>query len=157
LIAERNLHGNVSAPGTSRGQNYGEEFELGSTRAIAISPDGQILATGNLNAGIILQDALSGRQLGEPLSLHKGIIPGLAFGSQGNTLVSIGVDGQIILWNLAANSPAFGQPYGPPIDGPQLSPLPAISFSQDAYRLAVGRPDGTIHESIVTHPRRDPS
>jgi len=144
MMAESNLPDALPAQGEAPGKNFGVEFDMGRPRAIAFSPNGQILATGSLNEGISLLDVRSGEQLEELLSLHRGDIEGLAFSSDGDTLVSIGEDGQIIFWDVNLESATFGQPYGPPIDGPRLGNLPSVSFSRDASALATSRPDGSI-------------
>jgi WD40 repeat protein len=144
LVAESSPADGVPLPGTTSGQDFGMAFALGTISAIAFNPDGQTLATGDLQAGIILHETRSGAQILELESSHRGAIAGLAFNLEGDTLFSIGVDGQIILWDVAANSPTFGQPYGPPIVGPQLRNFPPISFSLDNRRLAAGKRDGSI-------------
>jgi WD40 repeat protein len=80
------------------------------------------------------------------MPLHTDTVIGLTFSDDGDILVSIGLDGQIIFWNVDANSPNFGQPIASPIAGPKLtmSVLPNISFSLDGRKLAVLKPDGSI-------------
>ncbi len=143
-VVESTASNGLPPPGSPQGNNFGMEIELGRTFTLAFSPGGQILAAGTLNDGILLLNVQSGRQVGEPLTLHLGGIYGLAFSSDGATLVSIGKDGQIIFWNVNPESATFGQPYGPPIDGPRLGELPYISFSQDASALVTSRPDGSL-------------
>jgi len=143
-IAESSLPDGQPALDKAPGKNLGVELGTGRPSASAISPNGQILATGGLNEGIILLDVRTRKQLAESLSLHRGDIEGLVFSSDGNTLVSIGEYGQIIFWDVKPESATFGQSYGPPIEGPRLANLPEVSFSNDANTLANSKPDGSF-------------
>jgi WD40 repeat protein len=72
---------------------------FGGVLAIAFSPDGQLLATGNANCEIHVW-RVSDRQRLLTLQGHAGWIRKVAFSPNGQTLVSSSEDGTIKLWNL---------------------------------------------------------
>jgi RNA polymerase sigma factor (sigma-70 family) len=66
--------------------------------AVAFSPDGTILADGRRNR-IEFTEVASGKQLGI-LEAPMGVMTGLAFTPDGQTLVSGSTDGKVRIWNL---------------------------------------------------------
>lgn len=78
----------------------------GDVVAMAVSPDGAVLATGD-DKGVIRRWRMAGAPadgtpaLGAPMSLHRGSILSLAFGPDGRSLVSSAGDGQILHWDLS--------------------------------------------------------
>lgn len=71
----------------------------------ALSSDGRFLATLNSDAPgitqITLWDILAHQPVGDPLAGNYGdLITSLSYSPDGNTLVSNGADGSIILWNV---------------------------------------------------------
>jgi WD40 repeat protein len=71
----------------------------GTVRAIAISPDGRVLATGGEDRMIRLWELPSGRPLAE-WEAHDGHVTALHYRPEGGTLVSGGTDGTFKLWDL---------------------------------------------------------
>ncbi len=84
---------------------------IDSVWSIAFSPDGQMLASAScstldiyehcIRGEVRLWDGASGQPIGQPLVGHDGVVWDLAFGPDGQTLVSGGDDGAIILWNVS--------------------------------------------------------
>ena len=132
----------VPIPDSNADQEYLQVFEQGATFALAFSPSGSILASGDIHTGIRLHDPKTGRQIGEPLALSNGRIFGLTFHKE-DSLVSIGNDGRLLFWDTVSGSPGFGEIFAR-LEGPQVGDLPEIAFSRDGRMLAVGRPDGSI-------------
>jgi WD40 repeat protein len=69
--------------------------------ALAISPDGKIIAAGGNENTILLWDALSGQQIGSPLQGHTSWIESLVFSPDNRMLVSSDLDGGIMYWDIS--------------------------------------------------------
>jgi WD40 repeat protein len=67
----------------------------------AFHPDGDTVATGQLDGDIETWDVLSGRRI-DTLVGHNGIAISLAYGPDGSQLVSGGSDATVRLWDVAA-------------------------------------------------------
>jgi WD40 repeat protein/CHAT domain-containing protein len=94
--------------------------------AIAISRDGEVLASGGADRNIILWKLSTGREIG-PLLGHADRVSGLSFSHDGRRLVSVGEDGTVRVWELTADAstvlrnrqaPAFSAVFSP--DGREL-------------------------------------
>ena len=87
-----------------RGQaGLGEE---GKIYAIALSPDGQLLAVGGWTGGdeIRLYNFATGTIVGL-LKGHKNVVLSLAFSSDSKLLISAGFDRKAIIWDVAKREP----------------------------------------------------
>jgi len=109
---------------------------FGGVLAIAFSPDGQLLATGNANCEIHVW-RVSDRQRLFTLQGHTGWVRKIAFSPDGQTLASASEDGTVKLWTLP--------------DGECQSTLCkytdsvyGVTFSPDGRLLANGGNDCTI-------------
>ena len=77
---------------------------------VAISPDGESVAFGDLNGRVRLFDTATGKILRELEGGHKETVRALAFSPDGATLVSGGLDHRLCLWAIAPPKAPEGGP-----------------------------------------------
>jgi RNA polymerase sigma factor (sigma-70 family) len=124
--------GAVARLGTTRGRH------TDNLSALALSPDGKLLATRAGDDRVRLWDASTGKELHALGGPHGS--PGLwgfAFAPDGGTLVTCGADGLVRFWDLATGRERFqvlGNPRG----------VRAVAFSGDGKLLAVGGEDNRL-------------
>jgi RNA polymerase sigma factor (sigma-70 family) len=78
---------------------------LPSTRTVAFSPKGDVLASGEYGGAIKLRDPASGKELAS-LKGHAVGVNGLAFAPDGKFLASAGLDRVVKLWDVAGRQEA---------------------------------------------------
>ncbi|NES19703.1 MAG: TIR domain-containing protein [Symploca sp. SIO3E6] len=76
--------------------------------SVAISPDGQMIASGHEDGKVRLWD-LEGNPIGEPFEGHKKSVFSLAFSPDSKTIVSGSQDTTLRLWDLKGN--LIGKPF----------------------------------------------
>ena len=76
------------------------------------SPDGRYLLTSASSGTIVLRDPFTHEQLGRPLVGHRGsVIPvGAAFNADSTRLITAGLDGQTLLWDVESRA-QIGDPW----------------------------------------------
>jgi len=104
---------------------------------IAFSPDGKILATGDINNNIYLWDVNEQKQIGTLKVYSKGFIRSMAFSPDGKTLASGDYGEDIRLWDVQEQK-QIGLLRGH-TDG-----LQSLAFSPDGKILASGSYDNTL-------------
>lgn len=87
-----------------RGESQIPPLECGCNdlRAIAFRDDGRILAVGGRSGELHLYDMHSGKLTGHE-ELHDGRIRDLAFRPNANDVISVGEDGQVVLFDTATH------------------------------------------------------
>jgi uncharacterized protein (TIGR03067 family) len=104
--------------------------------ALAFSPDGKILASGNVKKALMLWEASSGKPIAS-LRGHAKDISSLAFRRDGTILASASLDTTIDLWDIsAAKHITTIYPSGPSIH--------AVDFNPDGSLLASAGSGGSI-------------
>jgi WD40 repeat protein len=103
--------------------------------AVAISPDGRTVATGDADQAARLWDFDTGKRLGPPLQ-HQGLVRALAFSPDGRLLASAGDDHTARLWEVAT-----GKTVGPPLQ--HGATVQAVAFSPKGDMILTGSRDRT--------------
>ena len=86
------------------------------------SPDGRYLMTSASGGTIVLRDPVTHAPLGEPLVGHRGSViqVGAAFNTDSTRLITAGLDGQTLLWDVESRT-QIGDPW-PGGEGGSASP-----------------------------------
>jgi WD40 repeat protein len=115
----------------------------GGVSAVAVSPDGALIASADYDGSIILWDAAARQPFGLPLTAGPGPVTSLAFSPDGKMLASGGCApeaytnfqcrrGAVRLWD-----PATGQMLGEPLAG-HVYEVYGLAFTPDGETLASG-------------------
>ncbi|MFE5771882.1 hypothetical protein ACFQ7O_26345 [Streptomyces sp. NPDC056485] len=119
----------------------------GTPEAVALSPDGQLLALGHRDGRTSLHEAAGGR---DELTLpgHAGPVRALAFSPDGRLLATGSDDATVRLWDTAT-----GLPVGPPLSD-HAGRIEDIAFSATGRLLATASSDETalLYERSGTGP-----
>ncbi|WP_437282526.1 pentapeptide repeat-containing protein [Sorangium sp. So ce375] len=103
--------------------------QVGECKAVAISPDGALLASGHAD-GLALWDVTTGRAL-RMLKGHSGPVTSVAFSPDGETLASGSQDSAVRLWDVSTGNPLC-------VLKGHSHPVLSVAFSPDGATLASG-------------------
>ena len=106
--------------------------------SVAVSPNGETLASGGLDDIVRLWDTATGEPLGDPLTGHELAVESLVFSPDGTTLATGSSDTTVRLWDTTT-----GQPLGNPLTG-HTGGINSVTFSPDGTRLATASVDDDI-------------
>ena len=109
----------------------------GLARSVAFSPDGSLLAVGELDSGTRLYSTESWRQVGRPLEGHTQRVTYVDFSPDGRTLLTASADGTVRLWDVETHTP-IGSP---------------LTIVPDTFVAAAFGPDGRHLFAVSTHDR----
>ncbi|NER24798.1 MAG: TIR domain-containing protein [Symploca sp. SIO1C2] len=108
----------------------------GYVLSVAISPNGQMIASGSADGKVQLWD-LEGNPIGKPFEGHKKGVFSVAFSPDGQTIVSGSEDTTLRLWDLKGNL------IGKPFEGHEYRLL-SVAFSPDGKTIISGSTDKTL-------------
>lgn len=139
-VSDRSNPVKLSAFGSTKDTGHQNQV-----KAVAFSPNGDILASGGFDQRIILWDISkpeSPEMIGTPLpNGHASFVNSLAFSPDGNILVSAGDDTKILLWDVS--QPEATHRMKDP-EEPHSAPVNAIAFSPDGTHFASASDDNTV-------------
>ncbi len=111
------------------------DSSIGSLWSVAISPDGQALASGGSDQPIMLWNSSTGKLL-RTLTEHSGTVLSVAFSPDGQTLASGGDDNTIRICNFQTGELLHTLRH--------LGPVKSVAFSPDGQTLVSGSADMTV-------------
>jgi len=119
------------------------DSSVGAIYSVAISPDGQMIASGGSDQPIMLWNSGTGK-LVRTLTEHSGQVFSVAFSPNGKLLASGGDDNTLRIWNYQVGELLQTLEH--------LGPVHCVAFSPNGQSLASGSADTTvkvwrIHES----------
>jgi WD40 repeat protein len=109
-----------------------------------VSPDGRLLAAGTRDRRLKVWD-VGARRLMVDLAHPHGddVVTGLAFSSSSRTLVSVGWDNRVIVWNIATGE-RIAQWFCPRPRQKMLDQPDCVAFAPNRPVIATGGTDGSV-------------
>ena len=108
----------------------------GGATAVAFSPDGTTLATGDANGNIRLWNTATRQETGVPMSSDTQPVDAVAFSPDGTLVAAASSDGNVQLWSAATQQEAGSALVA------STAEVDALAFSPDGKTLATGGRDG---------------
>src|SRR5262249_45101555 len=114
------------------------------TRIIAVSPDGQRLATGSLNQDLVhVWDVPTGKEVPN-LRIRLQQAASLAFSPDGRVLATCGFDGHVRVWDLTESAGAPERKPSLHWSAEGVATQHSVAFSPDSKWLAATGLDGSV-------------
>ncbi|QRV90240.1 WD repeat-containing protein [Ceratobasidium sp. AG-Ba] len=105
---------------------------------VAYSASGIYLVSGGNDRAVRIWDTRSGRQVGQSLTGHTGLVWSVVYSPDGKHIVSGSNDCTIRMWDAAS-----GQPVGQPLTG-YMGSVFSVGYSPDGKHIVSGSADRTI-------------
>lgn len=118
------------------------EGHLDAAYALAVSPDGKMIATGAYDQKIRLWDVTTGKELAM-LKGHNGVVNGLSFRPDGKVLASASADRTVKLWSIPGGErlDTLSQP---------TKEQTSVVFSADSKQLFAAGGDNRIRVWLIS-------
>ena len=113
----------------------------GSLNAVAVSPDGALVAAATTGGFTAVYDAATGREVGR-LTGHTRLVSCVAFSRDGRRVATSSHDNAARVWDVAAV--LAGRPDPAAVLRGHTRGVVAVAFGPDGTRLATGSEDGTV-------------
>jgi WD40 repeat protein len=121
----------------------------GSVHSVAYSPDGKVVATGNVFGEITLYDPVAGKRARDSWVGHTRMVMQMQFSPDGKMLATGGWDTLVKLWDVATGKELH-------VLKGHTEPITFLAFSADGKMLASGSRDGTARLWDLDHPPETP-
>jgi WD40 repeat protein len=108
----------------------------GNVSAVAISPDGNWIASGGSDGTLRIWNMSSSSQRAM-FDAHPGNVSAVAISPDGNWIASGGSDGTLRIWNMSSSSQSIA------LEG-HSGPVTTVAISPDGNWLAAGSIEGTV-------------
>jgi WD40 repeat protein/energy-coupling factor transporter ATP-binding protein EcfA2 len=107
--------------------------------ALAYSPDGKLVASGDTKGVVSITRVDDGSELLPPAAAHRSKVNAVAFSPRGSTLASVGDDGHLLLWDVRSGV-RLGEPLGPG----EKTALTDVVFSPSGSTVAATSANGVL-------------
>jgi WD40 repeat protein len=118
------------------GASVGDLPSQGNLTAMAVSPDGELFASGVANGTVYVYEFATGRLVAR-LAGHSLAVRAAAFSANGTRLVSVSTDGTARLWDVRAATEIR-------VFSGHEAPVEEVFLTPDARRIVTASRDGTV-------------
>jgi WD40 repeat protein len=118
-----------------------------TVRAVALTNDGKMLASGGDDGPVQLWDPVAGKEV-RKLEGPKDWLLAVAFSMDGKYLAAGGQDGKLWVWEVASGKKVFDVAAQPPVPPkapqPPVNVVTAVAFSSDGKQISLGGTSGKV-------------